>query len=149
MTGIAVVPYRNVPHKLVDLGIKCDSGEMPHPIEGETADSYFVGAASVVTDEIEQVGLFALFLFKGQLGIILAPIDPEEPACWISCDLDEVDVGAEGRAGIIVRRPALITIDGPNFGLRLREVVQFFPNGKLLQARRSGKLLSELTRAGG
>lgn len=145
MAQIATVPYRNIQHKSDDLGMRCDDHEMPHPIDADRADSYFTGVARLAMDDIQQDGTIAVFIFGKQIGFILAPIDNELPAYWISSTTDELAVSSEGTQGLLRKRPKFVIVNGSGFSLRVGEIMQFWPVREAMQPWRSAQFLAAVT----
>lgn len=143
MARTMVMSTRQIAQRVPELGMQCDEGEMPHPLEGR-ADRYFLGVGMLETAAINAGGTFAAAIFGGRLGLILAPTDVSQPAHWVSAQLSELRVRTHGSEGLLRKRPAAVQVDAEELTLGLREVAEFFPLRRTAQRGRSTQLVAAL-----
>lgn len=143
MSQVVVVPQRNVAMERPELGMRCDDGEMPHPLEGR-ADDYFIGLGQLTTAEGKFVGSVAAAFYKGTLALILAPMDEAQPAYWLSAPTSSLTVTTEGSTGLFKKRPLFVNVQGDTFGVEIGEIAAFFPHRRAAQSGRSAQFVAAL-----
>jgi len=126
MEGTVLVDARGAARKVERLGMKCDSKELPEPLDGSEPVAWWLigictfagsllpgGESDTLGDPVEGTmkGQAALAVDDGRVIGIMSPKSPAAAALWWAWPLASTEVTAVGTEGVFKKRPSVIRLD--------------------------------------
>jgi hypothetical protein len=158
MTTAVVVQNRSFTRHIPALGMKCDEREIPAPLAPTSPPDYwlgmgaFIGTAELLTAdgnfepgyEVHVLGTVALAVGDGRLIGIVAPDQATATAVWVAPSLGDIAVKAEGKTGLIRKRPERIEIRCDDWEILIGRVESLYIKTNMTQYGREASLLAAL-----
>jgi len=143
-----------------ELGMRCDSREIPDLVEDSAAEcrhwiavTEFVGAATFAgtTDEqqVDDANLAALVLGRHRLGGILKA-EEGLAALWFAAPTSIIAASVLATGGLIRKKPRILTLQTPLWTIKIAEVDRLLSrNGRMVAAGRAGEFYDALVQRAG
>lgn len=161
MTSPLLVASREVACIVGPLGMRCESTEMPSPLDDAEAVlgrwigvSQFTGEAQRYSDAGNRQpqpttattveGSVALTLTDDRLLVIVAP-PTTDLAVWISAGARELAIEPIGTEGVFKKRPRMVGVSTPTWRLHLGMASEVI--GSFAKPNQNGALLERLAKA--
>lgn len=152
---IKLVDARNARREEPDLGMRCDSREIPDPLADGEPRGWWLSAMAFVQEGVTSdpdvklpthQGIGALVVTPQSFHAIVAPQAASAPAAWVSAPLGSLQVAASGSQGLFKKRPEMVEIAAPGDGwsLTVAMVSRLFRSSNRAQSGQEASLLEAL-----
>jgi hypothetical protein len=153
-----LIAERNTARKVPELHMRCDRTEFADVL-GDPKPDWWAAALAAVEGRLPWLGnnaapldtvsgLCSIAIRGLQFAAIVAPVDAQIPAAWLSAGLAQCQIRGEGSQGTFRKRPTSIDISGDGWGLTLGRVSRVYRSGGgpgRFQTGQDNSLLAALT----
>jgi hypothetical protein len=138
-------------HQIAELGISCDSREVPHFVSGDTrwmAVARYVGTAFDEDGDGSHVDVSSAAVLTVSAGRVcgILSTDARQPAVWFSAGPSGLVATGDGSMGLFRKRPAGVRVRIAQGELYFTEVGRMLPSGRTVQAHQEAEFLAALSR---